>query len=370
MNIATQTSPASALHAKHDDYSRLRLSLRQTPALPLSPALTWPMFWNQVNAALSRCGYRRTTRRAYRQILRELRRSGLTRPADISAEHVQRHLQRVAGPRPSGSWLALHICALRTIFDQLCGLTVTRGLRTPRRASRIPVILSPSETQRLILAAGSIRDQLLLGLLYGCAITGSEARSLRWRDVRNNGTLLHIPGSFRYRERILTVPEPFQQILAAGAITSPLDNPIFCGHDPATPLSHRRIEQIVRTSTRAARIQTKLVSVLTLRHSYAVHRLEDGASVRHVQEELGHCSVRTTLRYRRCIPPRLANHPLTAVRKRINQLSSERPCSRMNAINILGIHLPFETGSDTTTRFFTWFRSRLLKGFLVRPAPA
>lgn len=53
------------------------------------------------------------------------------------------------------------------------------------------------------------------------------------------------------------------------------------------------IYHIIREAARAAGI-TKHISPHTLRHSFATHLLEGGASIRQVQQMLGHESIVTT----------------------------------------------------------------------------
>ena len=64
----------------------------------------------------------------------------------------------------------MHVSVLRTSFDKLGGLRTTAALRTPKRPEPLRDILSADEVARLIEAAPTLRDRLLIGLLYGCGL--------------------------------------------------------------------------------------------------------------------------------------------------------------------------------------------------------
>ena len=76
----------------------------------------------------------------------------------------------------------MNISVLRTVFDKLGGQELMEGIRTPKRGWQLPVILSESEVAQVLGAAPTLRDQLLLGLMYGCLLKVGEACSLRWGD--------------------------------------------------------------------------------------------------------------------------------------------------------------------------------------------
>ena len=55
-----------------------------------------------------------------------------------------------------------------------CGRQITLGLLSPRRPKTLPVVLSEEEVMRLLDAAPSLRDKLLLGLMYATGLRVSE----------------------------------------------------------------------------------------------------------------------------------------------------------------------------------------------------
>jgi hypothetical protein len=177
------------------------------------------------------------------------------------------------------------------------------------------------------------------------------------------------------------------------------------------------VELIVQRAREHAVI-TRPVCVMTLRHSYAVHRLEHGVSLPRVQQELGHASIRTTERYTRCLAPRLEPHPFTTVRRLMHRHgaqdsewqatqgsfqegsaasprrrgselagqarfahSSKRsaktfdeattPLASMQSIDTKAMSLPFPAGDERNTpeRFLRLLSTRLLSGILCRRRP-
>jgi len=393
----TSIAAMDVLHERRLAFATQRARLRSAQGPALSPHLGWPAFWDAANRALRACGYRKSTRRQYRHVLRALRRNGVPRPADVKPGNVRNLLYELTESGASWSWIALHISALRTIFDGLCGLRVTAELVTPKRPERIPEILSVDEAERLVGAGRTVRDQLLLGLLYGCGVTGSEAARLRWRDVLDGGKRIHIAGSTRYLERELTVPDPFRQILRMGSETCDPEEYIFCGRSAGAALSTRMIEMVVRACRRRAGI-ARPATVMTLRHSFAVHRLESGAGLRQVQQELGHASIRTTERYRRCLAPVIDPHPFTKVRALMNRrlqtdsphpacksgaphcgsgstsrfpATSFRPLCGLTSVDICSANLPFAPlgTPNPAAEFLSLLKSRILRGILRRRSP-
>lgn len=381
MNEMALSMAYDPLDWRHEHYVGLRRVLLGAPSINLRQIPDWPTLWTEVFRDLTLAGYARSTCKLYRQVLRSLRAFGVRRPCDLTPELAQRFVQSKAYAHASAHSLAMTISVMRTVFDALCGVAVTSLTTTPKRPDRLPTILSTDETVDLLKAGRTVRDQLLLGLLYGCALRPGELRSLLWDDVSDDATHLWVKESPHGPGRRLAVPDVLRPVLREGKQVCRADDPMFPGRRPTTPLSKRTIELIVRRAARDAGI-IKPVTPMCLRHSYAVHRLEAGVSLPEVQVMLGHASIHTTERYLRCIVPRV-NSPLGDVLKlmgderalepKVEPVSPQPrdPMQHLCAISLNQVILPFSPDStrSRTTTFFHFLKSSFFSGFFERAHP-
>ena len=203
----------------------------------------------------------------------------------------------------------MNISVFRSVFDKIFGLSVATSLQTPRRPRPLPTILSPAEARKVLASACTTRDQLLLGLLYGSGLKIGEACRLRWRDVDTASGSLRVTFARNSRQRTVPLADDLLPVLTLGVNRCPPDTYIFQGRREETHLSTRMAELVVQRASRESGV-IKPVTGMILRHSFAVHCLENGATIREVQVLLGHESLETTMIYQRCILPADASSPL------------------------------------------------------------
>lgn len=110
--------------------------------------------------------YQPKTVKPYRSHLSSLHRWFGAPPHRLTREDVREYLLYLVDAGASSSTVSNHLAAIRTAFDKMCLRQVTLGLAVPRKPKRLPVVLSVEEIKVLLQAAPSLRDKLLLGLVY------------------------------------------------------------------------------------------------------------------------------------------------------------------------------------------------------------
>lgn len=261
-------------------------------------------------------GYRRDIQR----YLDDLRAHGVCDLGAVTSGDVERHIAALhAGEvtgRPLASSSVARACAAIRGFHLFAlreGLTVTdpaAGLTGPKVGEHLPKALSVGEVERLLDAAhaGSdpvdLRDAALLEMLYATGARISEAVALDLDDVDldDEFPVVRLFGKGR-KERLVPVGGYAHRALDAYLVRA---RPALAERGTGTPavflnqrgrrLSRQSAWEAVRRAARGAHLE-EAVSPHTLRHSFATHLLEGGASIRDVQELLGHASVQTTQIY-------------------------------------------------------------------------
>lgn len=277
--------------------------------------LDWPRFWEICSNQLKQHGYGAATTELYRSVLRSFYRHVHARPAAIDATSIHSYIHSLVDKHSSWSWIGMNISVLRTVFDKLGGKTIVSQLATPKRPMRLPEILSHDEARTILAEATTTRDQLLLGLLYGCGLKVGEACRLKWADIDPQQQTLRVRYARGTRERTLPLPPDLLPVLTLGHSRCPATDYLFQGRTADTHLSTRMAQLILRRAVRTTDV-LKTVTCMTLRHSFAVHCIENGSSIRAVQEALGHESVETTQLYERCILPANVTSPIDQLRRR------------------------------------------------------
>lgn len=179
----------------------------------------------------------------------------------------------------------------------------TLGLKPPRVQKREPIVLTVAEVDRLLSqpdtsAAIGHRDKTMLEVLYATGIRVSELVALDVADMDIEAGFIRCHSSGA-RERVIPLGSVARHYLSSylaevrpGLTAGDAGGALFVNHR-GKRLTRQGFWKIVKRHARSAGVE-KVITPHTLRHSFAVHLLENGADLRSVQEMLGHADVATT----------------------------------------------------------------------------
>jgi site-specific recombinase XerD len=174
-----------------------------------------------------------------------------------------------------------------------------------REPERIPQVMSPDETRRVLAVATSLKARVALSLCYGCGLRAGEVVRLKVKHIDSAQKIIRIEQSKGRKDRnVMLSPETVDLLRqwwkvrrGFDAHTTPLQERwLFPGRKPGRPMTTRQLNRLFHEAANGAGIK-KGVTLHALRHSFATHLLERGTDIRILQALLGHDKLETTARY-------------------------------------------------------------------------
>lgn len=242
---------------------------------------------------------------AFLVYLKENKKNALT----IKKMTVDAYIEHLKDMGKANSTISRITASLRKFYsyllekEQVKSNPVT-GVEVPRVKKKIPEALTTREMVKLLNQPKAtdlkgIRDKAMLELLYATGIKVTELISLNLRDVDLKGGMLSLSSR---NERYIPFGNEAADALdnyikkARGYMIK--DNKVknLFVNCSGTPLTRQGFWKILRGYAESAGIRTE-INAQTLRNSFAVHLLQNGADINAVSEMLGHNDVVTTRVY-------------------------------------------------------------------------
>ncbi len=206
--------------------------------------------------------------------------------------------------------ISRHIASVKAFYHYLYSKhmvteDISEKLHAPKVEKHVPEIMTVSEADSLLEqptvdTPKGMRDKAMLELLYATGIRVSELIALKLADVNQKlGYIVCRDGS---RERTIPFGNQAKQALAlylkSGRHVLLQDDhtEVLFVNCSGQPMSRQGFWKLIKSYARQAGIQTE-ITPHTMRHSFAVHLVENGADLRSVQEMLGHSDISTTQMY-------------------------------------------------------------------------
>ena len=195
-----------------------------------------------------------------------------------------------------------------------------------REPQKIPLVMSPDETKRLLAVVQNLKVRVLLSLGYGCGLRAGEVIRLKVKHIDSAQKIIRIEQSKGRKDRnVMLSPElldllrQWWKVRRGFDATTPLQERwLFPGRKPGKPMTTRQLSRLFQETAQAAGIK-KSVTLHSLRHSFATHLLERGTDIRVIQALLGHDKLDTTARY-----TRVATGMIAGIKSPLDMLSQPR----------------------------------------------
>jgi integrase/recombinase XerD len=171
----------------------------------------------------------------------------------------------------------------------------------PKKAHRLPTVLSPVEVARLIQAAGCSFHRTLLMTLYATGARNAELTHLKVSDIDKQRMVVHIQSGKGRKDRDVMLSAKLLTELRAHwhRLRRKPRVWLFPGqqdHCGDQPIDTKTVWHACHHAALRAGLQ-KCVHPHTLRHCFATHLLEAGTDLRTIQVLLGHNDLKETTVY-------------------------------------------------------------------------
>jgi len=218
---------------------------------------------------------------------------------------IKEYLLEKQDRKQSSQTINLHLQAIKYFYREVMKSAASIDIKFAKTASKLPVVLSRSEIEKIISLIDNQKHKLLISLSYGAGLRVSEAVSLKVKDIDLEELTIHIKGAKGNKDRISVIPEKMTKELKEIVAFRNADDYLF-ESNRIGKLDQRSAQKVFEKALEKSKIE-KDATFHSLRHSFATHLLENGVDVRYVQELLGHANIRTTQLYTKVTNPMIKN---------------------------------------------------------------
>lgn len=274
---------------------------------------------------LQRRNYAQNTVNAYIRIVEEFARYFHRPPDKLGPQHLRQYQAHLFQERKlEAGTVQQHVAALRFFYVKtLKRRYLLDEIPRPKRARKLPMILSPQEVTQLIDAARNLSHRTMLMTLYSTGVRRAELCRLQVPDIDSPRMMVHIRQGKGGHDRDVPLSATLLETLRVYWRWMKPKTYLFPGTvknwRADVPVTTKVPWEACREAAKRAGI-TKRLSPHTLRHCFATHLLEAGADLRTIQVLLGHRKLEHTLIYLH-----LSQRHLTAVPNPLDTLTVSSP---------------------------------------------
>lgn len=217
-------------------------------------------------------------------------------PLVVSKQEIEDYIYHLRTEKKSEATIRIYFEAIKFFF-RLHGLSERLPkLRFTHRKTKLPIVLSQSETCALLGSCPSLKYKTALSVIYSAGLRVSEAANLRLQDIDFDRKLIIVRNGKNGKDRYTLLANETSALLRRYFGVYHPQEYVFYGKDVFSRISvdciQRHFKKLIRDNG-----MDESLHVHTLRHCFATHLLENGTSIFHIMNLLGHTNIQTTMVY-------------------------------------------------------------------------
>ncbi len=259
--------------------------------------------------------------RDIQQYAQWLKESEETDVVEATQLHISRYLSNLETEGRSAATVSRNLASLKNFYAYLVSSGFLEkspvvDIHVDRGEKKLPQILTGREIELLLaqpvcVDAKGFRDKAMLEVMYATGIRVTELIELDVDDVNLELGIIKCSGAKKSRSiplypAALKALSMYLKDIRNVMVVDPEEQALFVNVG-GSRMSRQGFWKILKHYQTTARID-KEITPHTLRHSFAVHLLENGADLGSLQELMGHSDISSTQLY-----TQMVNHKLKSV---------------------------------------------------------
>lgn len=256
--------------------------------------------------------------RDIRQFSQWLSAQGDISVVDATQLNIGDYLLHLEDEGKSGATISRNLASLKNFYSYLITAgflekTPVMDIHVERGEKKLPRILTGREIELLLaqpvcVEPKGFRDKAMLEVMYATGIRVSELIDLNVDDVNLEQETIKCAGHKKTRS-VPLYPEALRALKTYLndyrdlMVSNPAEKALFVNIN-GTRMSRQGFWKILKHYQVTARIDTE-ITPHTLRHSFAVHLLENGADLGSLQQLMGHSDISSTQIYTQMVDQKL-----------------------------------------------------------------
>lgn len=255
-------------------------------------------YLKQMNDAMELRGFATSTKKTYLGHIRRFAEFTKRHPATCGYEDVRIFLlhaitvKKFSSEYVNSAYGAIKFFYQSTLCREWNMYQVPRG----KRKTFLPTILTPQEVELLLGSIRNLKHKAILSTIYSAGLRVSEAAHLKLSDIDSSNMRIFIRQAKGFKDRYSLLSNRNLLLLREYWKEYRPKEWLFPGVPDTQSISTRTIQSTFHDAVKSCGISKK-VTVHSLRHSFATHSLNQGASLLQIKELLGHGDIHTTTKY-------------------------------------------------------------------------